>query len=136
MKRILIALTAIIIISGLVFIGLGNGKTKTVKEDGILNVNDIQARPTAFKGVITVTGVVAVVKENTKQFSILDTDEAIHCKSEGCARFYLPVQYEGKLPKKGDEVNITGSLIKEGGFIFKASRVDVLRHIIFGGGRQ
>ncbi len=135
MKKIMLSLI-IIIISGIAFIVLANGKPKTAKEDGILSVNDVQEKPAALKGVIRVTGVVAVVKGNAKQFALLDTAEAMQCKSEECARFYLPVQYGGKLPRKWDEVNITGSLVKEGGFIFNASRVDVLRHITFEGGRQ
>jgi hypothetical protein len=130
MKRIIIALTASMLISGIVFIGLGNGKTKTVKEGGILSVNDISADPTAFKGTITITGVVAQISNKDNVFAIVDTSEAKHCKSTGCARFYLPVQYEGKLPKEWDEVNITGSFA-QGGKLFQATKVEVLRHLTF-----
>jgi hypothetical protein len=131
MKRIIPAFAMIIIMAGIVFIGLGCSKTKITKEGGILSVNEIQAEPAAFQGVIRVTGVVARVKEKTKQFTLLDTDEALNCESDKCALFYLPVQCGGNLPQRGDEVNITGSLVKEDRFIFDASHVDVLRHITF-----
>lgn len=130
MKRIVLVLIAIALISGVAFIGLGNGKTKTVKEGGILSVNDISADPTAFKGVITITGVVAQMSSKDQVFAMVDTAEAKHCKSTGCARFYLPVQYEGKLPTQWDEVNVTGSFV-EGGKRFHATKIEVLRHLTF-----
>lgn len=137
MKRIIYAFGLIALIAGLVFIGLGSGKSKTVKEGGILSVNDMQADPASFGGVIVVTGVVARMHpSDAKVFAIIETEEAKHCKSTGCAKFYLPVQYEGKLPQVWDEVNITGSLVKQDGFLLKASRVDVLRHLNFDGGRR
>lgn len=137
MRRIIYAFGLIVLIVALAFIGLGSGKSKTVKEGGILSVDDIQADPGSFKGVITVTGVVARMHpSDPKIFAVIETTEAKHCKSVDCAKFDLPVQYEGKLPKVWDEVNITGSLVKQKGFLLKASRVDVLRHLSFDGDRQ
>ncbi len=137
MKRIIYASGLIVLIVGLAFIGLGSSKSKTGKEGGILSVNDIQADPVSFKGVIIVTGVVARMHpSDPKTFAVIETTEAKHCKSTGCSRFYLPVRYEGKLPQVWDEVNITGSLVKQDGFLLKASRVDILRHLTFDGGRQ
>lgn len=137
MKRIIYALGVIAFIIALVFIGFGNGKSKTVKEGGILSVNDIQADPSSFKGIITVTGIVARMHpSDPKVFAMIETKEAMHCKEVDCAKFYLPVRYEGKMPQVWDEVNITGSLAKQDGFILKASRVDILRHLNFGGRRQ
>ncbi len=131
MKRIILALTAIVIISGLAFIGLGNGKTKTVKEGGVLSVNDIQADPAAFKGVVTITGVVSrIAGPNPKTFMLVDTQEAKLCKSTHCARFYLPVQYEGTLPKEWDEVNATGNFVEDGK-LFQATKVEVMRRLTF-----
>ncbi len=134
MKRIIILPFIVVLISGLAFIGLGNSKSRPRKEGGILSVNDIQADPASIKGVITVTGVVARMHpSDPKVFAVIETTEAKHCKSTGCAKFYLPVQYEGKLPHVWDEVKITGSLAKQDGFILKASKVEVLRHLEFGG---
>ncbi len=137
MKRIIYAFGLIAIIVGLVLVGLGNGKSKTIKEGGILSVNDIQADPASFKGVIAVTGIVARMHpSDPKVFTIIETKEALHCKEVDCAKFYLPVRYEGKLPQVLDEVNITGSLVKQDGFILKASRIAVVRHIKLEGGKQ
>lgn len=130
MRRIVLALTAIVLITGVAFIGLSNGKTKTVKEGGILSVNDISADPAAFKGTITITGVVAQISSKDHVFAMVDTAEAKHCKSTGCARFYLPVRYEGTLPKEWDEVNVSGSFV-QGSKVFQAAKVEVLRHLTF-----
>ena len=87
--------------------------------------------PSAYKGTITITGVMAgVSRQDPKVFTIIETSEAKLCKITGCARFYLPVQYEGTPPKVWDEVNVTGSFV-EGGRLFQATKVEVLRHLNF-----
>ncbi len=134
MKKYILALAAIILITSIGFISLSNGKTKTIKEGGVLSVNDIQADPFAYNGTITITGVVANKSHfrglPTDIFLIIETSEAKICKLTGCARFYLPVKYEGKHPKEWDEVNVTGSFV-EGKILFNATKVDVLRHLTF-----
>jgi len=132
MKKYIFALAAIVLITGIVFINLSNGKTKTIKTDGILSVNDISSDPTAFKGTITITGVVASIsRQNSKIFAIVETSEAKICKSTGCAKFYLPVKFEGVIPKEWNEVNITGSFAEGSGLLFEAAKVEVLRHLTF-----
>ncbi len=131
MKMYFIGFITITLVTGIALIGLGSGKEKTIKAGGILTVNDIQADPSAYKGTITITGVVAVFsKRDPKTFAIIDTTEAKTCKTTGCARFYLPVTYEGTIPKVWDEVNVTGSFV-DGGRFFTATKVDVLRHLKF-----
>ncbi len=130
MKKYILMLIAIIFVAAVALTGLSNGKTKTVKEGSILSVNDIQADPYAFKGNITITGVVARVAGDEKTFLIVDTTEAKRCKSTGCAKFYQPVKYQGSLPKEWDEINVTGSFI-EGSRGFNATKVEVLRHLTF-----
>ncbi len=132
MKKSLFAVMVIIFMACFVYPPLGNAKSNTLKTGAILSVNDIQADRSAFKGTITITGVVAAVfKEDPKLFAIIETKEAKLCKSTGCAKFYLPVQYEREIPKLWDEVNVTGSF--EGGDPnFRATNVDVLRHLTFG----
>lgn len=133
MKKNVIAFAAIILIAAIAITTLSNGKTKTVKEGGILSVNDIASDPSAFKGIITITGVVADksrFKVPANIFLIVETSEAKICKQTGCAKFYLPVQFEGILPKEWDEVNVTGSFV-DGGRVFSATKVDVLRHLTF-----
>ena len=134
MKKYVLTILAIILIAGIAFVGLSNGKTKTIKEGGILSLNDIQADPFAYKGIITITGVLAKRHpSDPKVFAIIETSEAKICKLTGCARFYLPVQHEGKTPVEWDEVNVTGSFAEGGQLLFKATKVEVLRHLNFGG---
>ncbi len=131
MKKHILIFGAVVLIVGIALIGLSNGKTKTIKGSGVLSVNDIQADPSAYKGAITVNGVVAILsKQDPKVFAIIETSEAKLCKQTGCARFYLPVRYEGEIPKVWDEVNVTGSLAEKGRF-FVATKVEVLRHLNF-----
>ncbi len=131
MKKYILMLIAVIFVAAVAFTGLSSGKTKSVKEGGILSVNDIQADPAAFKGVVTITGVVSKnAGPNPKTFMLVDTHEAKGCKSTHCARFYQPVQYEGTLPKEWDEVNVTGSFV-QGGKLFQATKVEVIKHLTF-----
>lgn len=133
MKKYIFAIAAIALLAGIGFISLSNEKTKAIKKDGVLSVNDIQADPSAYKGTITINGVVAGISpQDPKLFAIIETSEAKVCKGTGCARFYLPVRYEGEAPKVWDEVNVTGSFA-EGGRIFVATKLEVLRHLDFGG---
>ncbi|TAN46049.1 MAG: hypothetical protein EPN22_00260 [Nitrospirae bacterium] len=131
MKKYILMLIAIIFIAAIVFTGPGNGKTKAVKEDGVLSVNDIQSDPAAYKGTVTITGVVSRISgPNQRTFMLVDTHEAKLCKSTHCAKFYLPVQAQVALPKEWDEVNVTGSFV-QGGKIFQAAKVEVIRHLTF-----
>ena len=134
MKKYILALTALILIAGIAFISLSNGKTKTIKTGGILSVNDISSDPSAYKGAITITGVVADksrFKVPANVFLMVETSEAKICKQTGCARFYLPVKFEGKMPQEWDEVNVTGSFTEGSGLLFVTTKVEVLRHLTF-----
>lgn len=132
MKKSVFALAAIMIV-GIAFAGFSNGAGKTVPSKAILSINDIQADPAAYTGVITINGVVAGISQQDPQlFALLDTAEAKLCKIVTCATFYLSVKNGGTMPKKNDEVNVTGSF-GEKGRVFNASKVEVLRHLNLGG---
>src|SRR5512135_1430746 len=110
-------------------IGLSSGKSKATSKSRILTVSDVQANPNAYKGSITITGVVAKFsKEDPKVFAIIDTSEAKHCKSTGCAKFYLPLKCDKQVPKEWDEINATGQFVDKGGLLFEASKIEILRH--------
>ena len=131
MKKYILAFGIIILIGVVAYSSFSNGKTKAIKTGGILSVNDIQADASAYKGAITVNGVVATIsKQDPKIFAIIETSEAKLCKQTGCARVYLPVRYEGEIPKVWDEVNVTGSLAEKGR-VLVATKVEVLRHLNF-----
>lgn len=132
MKKYIFALAAIVIAS-VAFAGFGSGMGKRVQTKGILSVNDIQADPDAYTGIVTINGVVTrISKQNPTLFAIIDTAEAKLCKTLTCAKFYLQVKNTGKRPQEGDEINVTGSF-GEKGRVFNATKVDVLGHLNLGG---
>lgn len=129
-----IGVALVIAITGGIFLASSNSRsTKINREGGILSVNDIQSDPYAYKGTITITGVVADKSKyriDPEVFLIVETTEAKICKITGCAKFYLPVRYKGVHPKEWDEVNVTGSFV-EGNPFFVGNKVEVLRHLTF-----
>ncbi len=127
MKRFFCALAATMLLAFMLFSCTNTSASKT-KEGGVLSVADIESNPTSFKETLTVTGVVARVSDK-KTFAIIDTTEAKDCKSIGCAKFYLPVQFDGQTPKEWDEVKITGRIVDEKGLMLKAVSCEVLSHI-------
>ncbi len=131
MKRHYFALAALILLAVVIFACTDSNASKK-KEGGILGVADFQSDPSSIKGTVVVTGVVARVSEKDKKlFAIIDIDEAKHCKSTGCAKFYLPVHIDGPTPREWDEVNATGRVVEQGGLMFQASKLDILRHLTF-----
>ncbi len=129
MKRTLIALAALTLLA-LIMFGCTNTSASKKKEGGVLSVADLEKNPTAFKDTVVITGVVARVSQKDKKvFAIIDSDEAKHCRSTGCAKFYLPVQFDGQTPKEWDEVKITGKIVDDKGLILKAVSCEVLQHI-------
>ncbi len=127
MRKSIFVFVMITLIEIVGFADLSSAKPKALKEGIILSVGDIHADPSAYKGMITVTGVVAnKSRTNSKVFAIVDTSEAKTCKTTGCSKFYLPVSYEGEIPKEWDEVNITGTIVKG---VLVATKLDILRHL-------
>ncbi len=129
-KYIVLAIVALVV--GVAVTSFSSDIPKTTAKNRILTVSDVQANPNAYKGSITITGVVArFSKEDPKLFAIIDTAEAKHCKSLGCAKFSLPIKYEKTMPKEWDEINATGQFIDKGGLLFEATKIDILRHLKF-----
>ncbi len=129
MRRHYFALAAFMLLAIVVF-ACTNSNASKKKEGGILDVTDIQSDVSSIKGTVVVTGVVArIFKTDRQRFAIIDTTEAKHCKSISCAEFSLPIQFDGPMPKEWDEVNVTGQIVQQGGLMFQASKVDVVRHL-------
>ncbi len=128
MKRHYVALAALMLLA--IIAACTNTSASKKNESGILGVSDVQSDSSSIKGTVVVTGVVARLSEKGKQvFAIVDTNEAKHCKSVGCAKFYLPVHFDGPMPKEWDEVNATGQIVDRNGLLFQASKLDILRHL-------
>lgn len=131
MKKHIYIFGIIVLIVDVLLVGSISAETKTPSSSGALSVNDIQADPSAYKGVVTITGVVAKVDpSHPEYFALIDTKEAKLCKSTGCANFYLPVQYDGKPLTEWDEINVTGTFAQDGS-LFTATKVEVIKHLTF-----
>jgi len=99
-----------------------------------LQVNQVASDPAAYSGTITVSGVMAGTSpQNPGIFGIFDLKE-LQCTTPNCNKLYLPIRYQGPMPKLGDEVRVSGSFIKTSdGFIFSASDLTVVRNHRLGG---
>jgi len=99
-----------------------------------LQVNQVAADPSAYSGTITVTGIMAGSSpQDPSVFGIFDLKE-LQCTTPNCNKIYLPVKYQGVMPKLGDEVQVSGSFMPvSGGFYFSATNVKVVRNHKIGG---
>lgn len=120
-QYLIVAAGILLFASALIFTGTRDTKA--------LNVNDVAPDPLAYTGVITVTGIMAVVsKEDPNLFGIMDKSE-LQCTTPDCSKFYLPISYEGSTPAVGDEVVVSGRFTqKERGVVFVAETVKILRN--------
>jgi hypothetical protein len=52
----------------------------------------------------------------------------LQCKTT-CKKVLIPVEYQGQLPARGDEVKVTGGFITVGEkYLFIAENVEVVKH--------
>jgi len=98
------------------------------------NVNDVASDPAAFKGAITLTGIMGGVSVQDKTiFGIMDIKE-LQCKTQNCNKVFIPIRSQSKMPVLGDEVRATGSFVKlSDGYLFEATEVKVVRNHKIGG---
>lgn len=99
-----------------------------------LQVNQVAADPAAYNGPVTVTGIMAgTSQQDPTVFGMFDVKE-LQCKTPNCNKLYLPVKYQGAMPKLGDEVRVSGTFTQMGeGYIFSATNVKVVRNHKIGG---
>ncbi len=125
MKKYIFAIMAVLIGSAVTL--------ALVKQDDIkvLNVKDVSSDPSAFTGIITVTGITwEVSRHDPNIFGIMDTTnkKELQCKAT-CKKVLITVKYQGQLPVKGDEVKVTGGFITVGEkYLFIAENVEVVKH--------
>ena len=116
-------------------IGIAVAGTLFLKQGtGALHVNQVAADPLAYKGTITVTGVMAgVAPDDAKILGMFDLKE-LQCKTPNCNKLYLPVRHQGQMPKPGDEILVTGTFVSLGeGVLFEATKIKVVRNHTIGG---
>ena len=124
-----------IFIAAALFVGIALAVVITTKSSGdILHVNQVGADPLAYSGTITVTGIMAGFSTSDPGiFGIYDIKE-LQCTTPNCNKLYVPVRYQGTMPKVGDEILITGSFLKDPkGVVFTAEKLKVVRNHKIGG---
>lgn len=128
MKKSAIAAITVAVIAIIGFIIVTVGDTKA------LNVNDVGSDPASFTGTITITGIMGgISRQDPSVFGIMDIKE-LQCTTQGCNKLFIPVRYQGKLPKIGDEVRVTGSFTRlPDGFLFSAQQLRIVRNHKMGG---
>jgi hypothetical protein len=98
-------------------------------DSNALHVNQVAVNPSAYRGTITVTGIMAGISpQDPSVFGMFDLKE-LKCKTPNCDKIYLPVKYQGTMPKPGDEVRVSGSFIPvSGNYFFSATTLKVIRN--------
>ena len=124
-----------IFIVAALLVGIALAVVITSQGDGdLLHVNQVGADPLAYSGTITVTGIMAGVSNSDPGiFGIYDIKE-LQCTTANCNKLYVPVRYQGAMPKVGDEVRVIGSFSKVAqGVVFTAEKIKVVRNHPIGG---
>ena len=115
---------------GIVLVGLALSVTGCEKKNPPLGVGQVVSDPGAFSGSMDVIGIAyAYSSSDPNVVGIMDLGE-LQCASPTCTKPLLPVRLEGTRPAIGDEVQVTGAMVKEAsGYMFKADAVQILaRH--------
>jgi hypothetical protein len=130
MKKYLLAILGVALVMTVTVIALQQPKAQA------LGISEVAADPAAFSGTITVTGVTyGFSRQDPKIFGVMDVKE-LQCQSPNCNKLILPVRYQGQMPAGGDEITMTGSFVQaDGGYLFAAEQVKVLRNHKLGGGK-
>jgi hypothetical protein len=127
-----ITIAGIALVLGLVitFIVVANGNKG-------INVRDIGTDPAAFTGTLTITGITyAFSPQDNSIFGIVDVKE-LQCTTPNCNKLIIPVRYQGKLPKTGDEIRVSGEFVNDGGgYLFSANELKIVRNHKLGGQLQ
>lgn len=115
---------------GLFLVALALSVTGCEKNNPPLGVGQVVSDPGAFSGSMDVIGIAyAYSSSDPNVMGIMDLGE-LQCASPTCTKPLLPVRVSGPRPAVGDEVRVTGIMVKEAsGYLFKAEAVQVLaRH--------
>ena len=124
MKKLTVAVISIIFVIGSLS---GCASDDANQPINIFTVDAVHGDPLAFTGVITITGrVVEISQESPALIAIVDANV-----SPCCSVFTLYAQYNGDnpLPRLFDEVNITGSWLDSqiaGAPIFGATDIEII----------
>lgn len=115
---------------GIVLVGMVLFVTGCKKDNPPLGVGQVVSDPGAFSESMDVVGITyAYSTSDPSVMGIMDRGE-LQCASPTCTKQLLPVRVSGPRPAVGDEVRVTGVMVKEAaGYLFKADAVQILaRH--------
>lgn len=115
---------------GLVLVGLVLSVTGCETKNPPLGVGQVVSDPGAFSGSLDVIGIAyAYSSSDPNVVGLMDLGE-LQCASPTCTKPLLPVRVEGTPPAIGDEVQVTGTMVKEAsGYLLKAESMRTLaRH--------
>lgn len=106
------------------------GDGPTAKADAapakVVHVDDLADKPESYKGEIVLKGVVARVSKSKGVFAAIDYREFKKCHELDCAKHYLPVKYDGEIPKPESLIEMRGQVMKgEKGLVFEAQKLEV-----------
>ncbi len=100
----------------------------------VYQVNDVVSDPDAYIGTLTVEGVVYTFSTQDQSIiGIMDKKE-LQCTTPNCKKNLLPMQFAGSRLSVGDEVKVSGSLVKGNrGYLLTAKDVKVVATHKLGG---
>ncbi|PLX78584.1 MAG: hypothetical protein C0616_14195 [Desulfuromonas sp.] len=120
-------LKVLVCLSVLIFMSVAAGcKDQT----SVFQVNDVVSDPGAFSKPLTLEGIVyAYSKGDASIVGVMDKKE-LQCTTPNCKKALLAVKSPGAELSVGDEIEASGSIIKESwGYVLKAEDVKVVaRH--------
>jgi len=120
MSRLFVSFVSVLLAAGAM---AGCSKNDNAK---VQSVRGLQTNSGAYQGTVTIGGVVAMISRNDpKMFAVMDFDD-VRDNVPPEKRLYMPVRYEGTIPRVGEPVNITGSFA-EGTKYFTATNVTIRR---------
>ncbi|MBE1424445.1 hypothetical protein H4684_001077 [Desulfomicrobium macestii] len=118
----------IVMFCGIFLVGMALFVTGCEKISPPLGVGQVVSDPGAFSGSMDVIGIAyAYSSSDPNVMGIMDLGE-LKCASPGCTKALLPVRLGDTRPAIGDEVRVTGVMVKDAsGYLFKAETIQTLR---------
>lgn len=113
---------------GLALVGLALSVTGCETKNPPLGVGQVVSDPGAFSGSMDVIGIAyAYSSSDPNVLGVMDLGE-LQCANPGCTKALLPVRVADARPAIGDEVQVTGVMVREAtGYLFKAESIRTLK---------
>ncbi|GIW86397.1 MAG: hypothetical protein KatS3mg108_0721 [Isosphaeraceae bacterium] len=134
-----VTLAGFVVVAGIAYAFVTDGGMPAYAGDGpaakadaapakVVHVDELADKPERYKGEIVLMAAVARVNRARGVFSAIDYREFVQCHELDCAKHYLPVKFDGPLPKPETLIRMTGKVVKtEKGLVFEAKRLDVTK---------